>query len=460
MKGVALRRHNHRDLLQMGWHGPRRGLGHRARVGGRGEVGRRLQRGKESRRDPRKQKVAYIVSMFPCWSETFILREMVELQRRGIEVTVVSLKPCSESMVHPEAAAMVEQGHVVYAAPVRSTVRFAGHMLVHPRRVLRLFREFGRNFRGSWPSLAKSFGSMVLAADVIGVMRERGIRHVHAPWATYPSTAAWCCSSLGGFTFSFTARAHDLFLEDHAISVKLREARFAQTITEYNSKLIERRYLKQAPGKLHVIHSSLDPAEFDVRRQPANPALLLSVGRMVEMKGFSDLVDACALLRARGLEFRCTIVGEGPLRDALQDRIAELGLGSQVQLQSPLPQAEIRRLLGQAACFVLPCVTAGNGDQDGIPNVLMEAMAARVPVVSCATSGVPELVQHEVTGLLAETRDPASLARAIERLLGDPVLAKRLVRAGRSRVDAQFDIATNAGRLASLFPCNVSSVVG
>jgi glycosyltransferase involved in cell wall biosynthesis len=181
---------------------------------------------------------------------------------------------------------------------------------------------------------------------------------------------------------------------------------------------------------------------------------------MVEMKGFSDLVDACALLRARGLEFRCTIVGEGPLRDALQDRIARLGLASQVQLQSPLPQAEIRRLLGEAACFVLPCVTAGNGDQDGIPNVLMEAMAARVPVVSCATSGVPELVQHEVTGLLAETRDPASLARAIERLLGDPVLARRLVRAGRSRVDAQFDIRTNAGRLASLFPGNASSVAG
>jgi glycosyltransferase involved in cell wall biosynthesis len=439
---------------------PRHGVGQRARARGRSNSAVRRRRAKDTRGDPGGFQVAYVLSMFPCWSETFILREILELRRRGIEVTIVSLKRCNETLVHPEAAALRAQGRVVYAAPGRSVLRFAGQVLTHPRRVLRLLGEFGRNFRGSWTSLAKSFGSMVLAADLIGVMRERGIGHVHAPWATYPSTAAWFGSQLAGFSFSFAARAHDLFLEDHAISVKLRQARFAQTITEYNSKLIARRYLPQAAGKLHVIHSALNPAEFDLPRQPATPALLLSVGRMVEMKGFADLIDACALLEKRGLEFQCVIVGEGPLQARLQARIDLHGLGSRVRLQAPQPQAEIRRLLSRAACFVLPCVTAVNGDQDGIPNVLMEAMAARVPVVSCATSGVPELVQHEVTGMLAEPHDPESLSRQVARVLADPRLARRLVRAGRLKVDAQFDIATNAARLATLFPRNLSSVVG
>ncbi len=403
-------------------------------------------------------KIAYIVSMFPCWSETFILREILELQRQGVNLTILSLKPCSESLVHPEASFLCKQGRVVYASAWRGAIRFVGQLLLHPVQVPRLLAQFARSFRGSRQSLLKSWFSMMLAADFIPLMRARGIHHIHAPWATYPSTAALFCHRLAGFSFSFTGRAHDLFLEDHGLAIKLREAQFVQTITEYNRTLIRQRYPDHALDTLHVIHSALDPSDFVGPRAPVAPDLLLSIGRMVEMKGFAHLIEACALLRDRGMAFQCRIFGEGPLKTSLQEQISQRELSALVQLCEPVPQAEIRRLLTQASCFLLPCVTAGDGDQDGIPNVLMEAMAARVPVISCPTSGVPELVQHEITGMLAAPRSPQSLVEQIERILSDSALRQRIAEAGRLKVEDEFNIHKNAARLASLFPPVASSV--
>jgi glycosyltransferase involved in cell wall biosynthesis len=395
-------------------------------------------------------RVGYILSMFPCWSETFILREMLELQRRGVELTVFSLKPCNEDLVQPEAAALVAQGRVVYTSRWSGLLRFVGQCLRHPLVVGKLMIEFRRSYCGSSASLLRSFASMVLASDVLAHARTWGVEHLHAPWGTYPSTAALFCARIAGYPFSFTTRAHDLFLEDHGLALKFAEARFAQTITEYNRRLIEGRYLRLPAGGLHVIHSALYPEAFDGERQPTSPPMLLSVGRLVEMKGFADLIDACALLRSRGIAYCCRIVGDGPLKQNLKGRIERLGLDADVQLLDPMPQPEIRRLLIEATCFVLPCVMAADGDQDGIPNVLMEALAARVPAISCPTSGVPELIEHERTGLLAPQRDPAALSRAIERVVTDPPLQHGLAVAGHAKVHAEFNIRTNAARMGEL----------
>lgn len=395
-------------------------------------------------------KVAYFLSMFPCWSETFILREMLELQRRGVELTIFSLKPCNETLVHPDAAAIVAQGRVVYASPRRSALRFVAAALRHPIKVAKLMRQFRSAYDGSFASLMKSYASMAIAAEWIPLMRDRGIEHIHAPWGTYPSTAALFCSRIAGMRFSFTTRAHDLFLEDHGLELKFSEARFAQTITEYNRRLIGQRYPCLVADSLHVIHSALYPDAYDAPRAPVSPPLLMSVGRLVEMKGFADLIDACALLRDRDIDFRCRIVGDGPLKDELTQRIERLGLAGRVEIAQPVPQEEIRRLLTQASCFVLPCVTARDGDQDGIPNVLTEALAARVPAISCPTSGVPELIEDEKTGLLVPQHDPQALAEAIARLLGDADLRQRVAEAGRAKVEDEFNIRKNAARMAEL----------
>ena len=204
-------------------------------------------------------------------------------------------------------------------------------------------------------------------------------------------------------------------------------------------------------GGLHVIHSALYPEAFDAERRCRRRRCCMSVGRLVEMKGFADLIDACALLRSRGIAYCCRIVGDGPLKAESEEphRTARAS-SAEVQLLEPVQQSEIRQFLSQATCFVLPCVTAADGDQDGIPNVLMEALAARVPAISCPTSGIPELIEHEKTGLLAPQRDPAALSRAIERVLADLPLRQRLAAAGYAKVDAEFNIRKNAARMGEL----------
>jgi colanic acid/amylovoran biosynthesis glycosyltransferase len=395
-------------------------------------------------------KVAYILSMFPCWSETFILREIVELQRRGVDITILSLKPCNEQLVQPDAQAIVDQGRVI----VLPWGKAVGHLLLqamrHPFKLAGLVLDFTRTYRGSLLSYLKSVATLALGAAFIPELRRRGIEHIHAPWGTYPSTAALLCARLAGTRFSFTTRAHDLFLEDHGLELKFREAAFAQTITAYNQRVLTQRYPHLVQGSLHVIHSALVPEVFDIERQPVSPPLVLSVGRMVEMKGFADLVAACALLRDQGQDFQCRIVGEGPLQSVLQAQIDQLHLRDHVSLLPPVAQTEIRRLLSQATCFVLPCVTAADGDQDGIPNVLTEALAARVPAISCPTSGVPELIENGVTGLMVPQREPPALAEAIRRLLDDPTLQQQLASAGRDRVEAEFNIHRNAARMGEL----------
>lgn len=396
-------------------------------------------------------RVAYFLSMFPCWSETFILRELTEIHRRGVDVTIYSLKPCNETLVHSDAAAFVSNGQVVYPSPVAAVGHFLANSLLHPLKTFLLFRDFKRSYKGSIMSLVKSYATFVLAADLLAKLRSKGIEHIHAPWGTYPSTAALYCSRLAGYPFSFTTRAHDLFLEDHALHLKFSEARFSQTITDYNRRVIGSRYPGLALDTLHVIHSSLYPENYDAPRTPELPPRIMSVGRLVEMKGFGDLISACALLRGGGIEFRCEIVGDGPLKDELHRQIDDLGLRDCVQILDPVPQEEIRRMLCRATCFVLPCITARDGDQDGIPNVLMEALAARVPAVSCPTSGVPELIEDGKTGLLVTQRDPKGLADGVVRILNDKHLQDFFSENGRKKVEDEFNVRKNAARLMALF---------
>lgn len=396
-------------------------------------------------------KIAFIVSMFPCWSETFILREMIWLEKQGIELTVFSLKPCHEKVVHPEADRFVKEGKVFYPTWSSAAVRCLVLSARHPVQTIRLLVDFLRTFHGSVDSFLKSLATLVLSADFIPILRAKQISHLHAPWGTYPSTAGLLLSRLGGVPFSLTLHAHDIFLEDHALAIKFKEAHFARTISEYNRQLLLARYPGIVPQKLHVVHCGLNPAEFHMTSKPAEPPVLLSIGRLAEIKGLPDLIEACGILAADGVPFRCLIVGEGPLRARLERQIQESGLGERVRLMGALDENEVKAVLARASVFILPCVTTADGDQDGIPNSLMEAMAVGIPVVTTATSGIPELIEHQVTGLLVPQRDPQALAHAVTRLLTDSVLRANLTRNGRNKIHAEFHIGTATKELVALF---------
>jgi glycosyltransferase involved in cell wall biosynthesis len=274
---------------------------------------------------------------------------------------------------------------------------------------------------------------------------------LHAPWATYPATVAWFLSRLLGLPFSFTSRAHDIFIEDHMMARKLESASLAIAITEYNVRFMAR--WMSAPGAIpvHVIHSSLNLPELSFVRGGRLPGKLLSVGRLVPMKGFDILLSALAQLRARGVDFSCTVIGEGPERARLEGLRAALGLDGVVEFPGAMPQDEVVRHMTESTLMVLPCVVAPNGQSDGIPNVLMESMATGLPVVSTRISGIPELVEDGVSGRLVAAGDPAALADAVQALFNDPHQCESFAEAGRRKVERDFDVRIEAGRLLEHF---------
>jgi glycosyltransferase involved in cell wall biosynthesis len=269
---------------------------------------------------------------------------------------------------------------------------------------------------------------------------------------------------LTGLPYSFTAHARDIYTSPpDLLVVKIRAARFVVTCTGYNARHLAELVGDETAGSIHRIYHGLDLHKFSPsaeppaqlgsapgRVQPRDTPTILAVGRLVEKKGYPYLIDACRLLIDRGYAVRLRIVGGGEMKDALRRHIAQVGLKERVELLGARPQDEVIDLYRTATVFALPCVVLENGDRDGIPNVLVEAMRLGLPVVSTAVSGIPELVVDEESGLLVPPRDVQALASALARLLDDPDLRARLAAAAAHRVTRQFDLAANAARLKTL----------
>jgi glycosyltransferase involved in cell wall biosynthesis len=395
-------------------------------------------------------RVVYIVSLFPCWSETFIVREIRELMRLGADVRVISLKHPTERMVQTDAAALLDR--VIYPASLlRNAIRVFIEIATRPLASMRALAQIAWNLMRYPTSLVKSLLVWWRAMGLLPVLQEIGPAHLHAHWATYPSTAALVLSRRLGIPFSFTSHAHDIFLEHHLLEAKLREASLSVTISQYNRNYLGRCLSGAERAPVQVVHCGVSLDDFDFRPQDRESALLLAVGRLDEIKGFRHLVDACSALARRGHNFTCFIVGDGPLRSSLEKRISELGLDARVRLCGVMRQEEVRRLLYKATAFVLPSVRTARGDMDGIPVALMEAMAAGAPVVSTTVSGIPELVENGVTGLLVPPTDSSALAQSIERLLGDPPYARELAQNARARIEQDFDASKEARKLYAFF---------
>jgi glycosyltransferase involved in cell wall biosynthesis len=231
---------------------------------------------------------------------------------------------------------------------------------------------------------------------------------------------------------------------------KLRDASGVVTISDYHLD-----YLRETYGPLadHVIrvYNGLDLEEFPYTEPRHRPPVILAVGRLVEKKGFADLIDGCSLLALRGRRFTCRIVGAGALTKDLQARIDGLRLSGRVELVGPRPQAEVIREMQDAAVLAMPCIVGEDGDRDGLPNVIQEALALGTPVISTDVTGIPEVVRDGETGLQVPQKDPAALADALESLLVDPDLRVRLARGGRRLIEAEFDIRRNIARRRALF---------
>lgn len=396
-----------------------------------------------------RRRVLYVVSLFPCWSETFILREIQALLEQGVDVRIFSLKHPQERLVHPDAECLLDR--VIYppsfgpalASVLRTTI-------VSPWIVTRQGFMIGRRLWRHPVALAKSWVTCWRTLGALSRIRAWRAQAIHAHWATYPSTAALILSSHLKIPFSFTAHAHDIFLEDHLLQDKFNAAAFVVTISEYNRRYLGERFGPRAHDKIRIVHCGVDIRDFPPTPGPRERTNLLFVGRFDEIKGLPVLLHACRVLQEQGVVFHCEIIGDGAARPRLEQLRGSLGLQDTVVFLGARPQHEVRMRLRQATVFVMPSVVARDGNRDGIPVALMEAMAAYTPVVSTTVSGIPELVTDGVSGLLVPPDDANALARAIRRILEDAVYAQRLAAGGRAVVEQYFEAHSEAARLYGL----------
>jgi colanic acid/amylovoran biosynthesis glycosyltransferase len=412
-----------------------------------------------SPRDGHPLRVAYLMSRFPKLSETFVLYEMLELERIGVHVEVFPLVREREVTLQPGAEDFVARAH-----DLRLTSRpvLAAQWYWLRRGPRRYLATWGRAILGNARSpkfLARTLAVVPLGAAFARRIEALDIDHIHAHWATHPALAAWVIGRLTGRTYSFTAHAHDIYVERPFLDEKLRGAAFAVTISDYNLRLLSGWYGRLA-DRVEVIHCGVDAAVFRPR-SPSGPVAVgtrvdeayevLSIATLQPQKGHAVLVAAARRLVERGVSVRVRMVGEGEERPALEAAIAAAGLADEVLLLGRQPRDRIAELLGEADVVVQPSIVLPSGKTEGIPVALMEALASGVAVVATAVSGVPELVEDGVTGRLVPPGDADALADALVDLQRDPALAARLTAAGRARVLASFDLRTNTRHLAERF---------
>lgn len=407
--------------------------------------------------EPRiRTAIAVLMTRFPQIDETFILREIEELERQGQPVLVVPLLRSRQQVVHEEAKPWVKRALYL---PLLSAAILLSNLKVFlrgPRRYLSLLWTLitGTLLRPS--TLIRTLALFPKAVHLARVLPGRGIRHVHAHFASHATTMAFIIASLSEITYSFSVHGPDVFVHRMLLREKIAGARFIRSISMFNKAFLSGLFPVASEGKIEVVHSGVNPEVYERAATNAEPSpkrklRLLSVAAMTPQRGFPFLVDACARLVRSGAEIECRIVGAGPLRAATEQWIEQHGLTEAVKLVGVLPQHEVARLMGEADVFVLPSVIAVDGQMDGIPVSLMEAMAAGKPVIASTISGIPELVKDNVNGILVDAAYAGRLAEAVQRLYADPRLRERLGRAGQLKVRQEFDVRRNATALVGLF---------
>ncbi len=401
-------------------------------------------------------RVGYVVKRYPRFSETFIVNEILAHEAAGQEIEIFSLRAPSDTHFQDRISLVrapltyldrtsPDGGNVIQSGGVRTALFWS--TLQEAALILPDF--WSRLGDAEWAGGDEVWQAVRLA---IAVHRRR-ISHLHAHFATSAATVASIAARLAGITWSMTGHAKDLFHEDvdaEQLTHKLRTASSVVTVSEFNVRYLQETYGRAASSVTRV-YNGLDLDSYRFCPAENRKPVVLAVGRFVRKKGFDVLVSACRLLADQGVSFQCQLIGGGQLESALRAQIEELGLQSVVELRGPRPQREVIESLCQASVFAAPCVISDDGDRDGLPTVLLEAMALGTPCVSTDVTGIPEIVLHGRTGLIVPQNDAAALAGAIREILAERSRSAELAGNARKLIEAEFDVHRNAARIRELF---------
>ena len=389
-------------------------------------------------------RIGYVCKVYPRFSETFIVTEVLAHERAGAPLEIFSLRPPVEGRFHELLAEV--RSPVTYLEDHTGKLGAAWSALAAGLAELPGFTDVLPELLAAEPRDALQAVALARAA------LERGVTHLHAHFASVATTVTRLAARAALLPYSFTAHAKDIFhdeVDQTDLARKLADAATVVTVSQFNVTHLESSF-GPLPDLRHV-YNGLDLARFPFTLPAVRPAHIVSVGRLVEKKGFTDLLDAVAIASRSHPDLRCTLVGTGPLEGALRQRVVALGIEDRVRMTGALPQAEVRRTVATAAAFAAPCIVGEDGNRDGLPTVLLEAMALGTPCISTDVTGIPEVLDHEITGLMVGQGDPPALAGALLRLVDDADLRCRLAAAARALVVQHFDSDRQAAVLRQLF---------
>jgi glycosyltransferase involved in cell wall biosynthesis len=418
------------------------------------------------------------MSRFPRLTETFILYEILALRRRGLDVQIYPLLRERKTRIHPDGATTLKKAIDLFSGEDREILMHADARTVLPQVHYsplfswRIGRSVGRTLVRRPVSFLAALGAVVVhnlgspnylfgglaifpKAVYLGAeMRRAGVTHLHAHFANHPTTAAYVIRRLFDIPYSFTGHGADLQVDQHMLEQKVASAAFVRAISEDGRRLISDYATPRSQEKIVVVPCGVDTAMFTGQPRPREsdrPLRLLCVATLYEVKGHAYLFEAIARLLERGVDVRCLLVGDGPDRQALEARVAELRLSSRIEFLGQRTREEVIGLMHDADLLVVPSIPTSSGRREGLPVVIMEAMSAELPVVASGISGIPELVEDGQTGLLVRPKDADALADAINRLHTDKELRQRIVASALALVRERYDLDVVSAALLELF---------
>ena len=401
----------------------------------------------------RPKGIAYLLKRYPRLSETFILNEILELERQGLDLSIFSLLPPEGGSFHPQVGMV--KAPVTYI-PQPSLKDFWGWLKKHQTEAgnLSLNWEEALKLALEYDPDSKGYAYLLQAVTLAHYFRKQKIQHIHAHFATLASYMALSIHLLTGIPYSFTTHAKDIYTDEvdqSLLARKIEGTKFVVTVSDFNQKYLSNLFQGRFDHKILRIYNGLDLEIFKEDSLPREPNLILSVGRLIPKKGFEYLIGACQILKEKGLDFKCKIIGEGGQRNVLEQELKERGVDDRVEFLGSKTQDEVIRWMRRSTLLCLPCIVADNGDRDALPTVLLEALALGLPVVSTRVTGIPEIVEDGKEGLLVEEKDQSALSQAIVRLLDNPGLRENFSKNGVLKVKERFSVQKNVSQLKKLF---------
>jgi glycosyltransferase involved in cell wall biosynthesis len=410
-----------------------------------------------------EKRIAYYEWSFPVLSQTFIHRELAALKKSGLPVTIIADNAGDLEIADEDAKSLIE--HAYYLQPLDKELlhRYRKHFfLKNPLLYLNLFLYVVFHRYCQYKTLKEDKSLFSKAVYLAGVLKDKGINHIHSPWADRCAFVSLIAAKLLGVTYSVQGRASDIHRKKnlYALPEKFENAEFVLTNTRYNESYIKSMIDKRCGMKVHTIYEGIDREQFKPQRKEnqiaENGTKIITVARLIEEKGLVYLLKACKILKERGHSFRCKIIG-GIEREFTNYYIELMRLHRRLYLEDYVifsgaqPFKTVLEEYRNADIFILPCVIAKNGGRDISPNTLIEAMAMELPVIATKIAAIPEIVEDDVSGILVPPNDENALAEAVIRLINDYGLRKELGANARKRVEERFDMKKNIVKYVELF---------